>query len=266
MKVPEDILISVRDVVRGVDDDTEDPYGLLKSRLVSSYTQTKWQLAIMLLDMPDLGDQRPSALMEKMMSLLSAGEKPGVLFQNFFVDTGASWSVGPLNLTSSRTGPFWRAHIPAWGARGLQVKLGDRKFSLSFIRVAVQMPILRNDFLRHFWLLVDLAGGCVRVANMEPLAYAVGCVPHVVHGFSSGKQGFTGAVDGQFSSSFFTVLHPSSATARDAARYRDPGPANVCESTQAERGKAAGGSRRISEAGGGWHHQAVHKSLGISSS
>jgi hypothetical protein len=31
MKLPEDVLISVRDVVRAVTDDTEDPYGLLKS-------------------------------------------------------------------------------------------------------------------------------------------------------------------------------------------------------------------------------------------
>jgi hypothetical protein len=85
MKLPEDVLISVRDVVRAVLDDTKDPYGLLKSRLVSSYAQTKWQLANKLLDVPDLGDQRPSALMDKMMSLLPAGEKPGVLFQALYL-------------------------------------------------------------------------------------------------------------------------------------------------------------------------------------
>jgi hypothetical protein len=85
MKLPEDVLISVRDVVRAVTDDTEDPYGLLKSRLVSSYAQTKWQLANKLLDVPDLGDQRPSALMDKMMSLLPAGEKPGILFQALYL-------------------------------------------------------------------------------------------------------------------------------------------------------------------------------------
>jgi hypothetical protein len=66
MKLPEDVLISVRDVMRAVTDDTEDPYGLLKSRLVSSYAQTKWQLANKLLDVPALGDQRPSVLMDKM--------------------------------------------------------------------------------------------------------------------------------------------------------------------------------------------------------
>jgi hypothetical protein len=52
MKLPEDVLISVRDIVRAVTDNTEDLYGLLKSRLVSSYAQTKWQLANKLLDVP----------------------------------------------------------------------------------------------------------------------------------------------------------------------------------------------------------------------
>jgi hypothetical protein len=85
MKLPEDVLISVRDVVRAVTDDTDDPYSMLKSRLVSSYAQTKWQLANKLLDVPDLGDQRPSALMDRMMSLLPAGEKPGVLFQALYL-------------------------------------------------------------------------------------------------------------------------------------------------------------------------------------
>jgi hypothetical protein len=85
MKLPENVLISVRDVVRAVTDDTVDPYGMLKDRLVSSYAQTKWQLANKLLDVPDLGDQRPSALMDKMMSLLPVGEKPGVLFQALYL-------------------------------------------------------------------------------------------------------------------------------------------------------------------------------------
>jgi hypothetical protein len=81
IELPEDVLISVRDVVRAVTDDTEDPYAMLKSRLVSSYAQTKWQLANKLLEVPDLGDQRPSSLIDKMMLLLPAGEKPGVLFR-----------------------------------------------------------------------------------------------------------------------------------------------------------------------------------------
>jgi hypothetical protein len=85
IKLPKDVLISVRDVVRAVTDDTEDTYSLLKSRLVSSYAQTKWQLANKLLDVPDLGDHRPSALMDRMMSLLPAGEKPGVLFQALYL-------------------------------------------------------------------------------------------------------------------------------------------------------------------------------------
>jgi hypothetical protein len=58
MKLPESVLASVKDVVRAVTDATADPYAELKARLVSSYTQSKWQLANRLLDHPDIGDMR----------------------------------------------------------------------------------------------------------------------------------------------------------------------------------------------------------------
>jgi hypothetical protein len=100
---------------------------------------------------------------------------------NFLVDTGASRTVWPFQSDKQPYGPILEgangAHIPAWGARRLHVKFGGQEFSFSFIRAAVQVPILGNDFLWRFWLLVDPAGGCVRAASMEPLAYAVDRVP-----------------------------------------------------------------------------------------
>jgi hypothetical protein len=70
---------------------------------------------------------------------------------NFLVDTGASRSVWPFQSNKKPYGPILEgangACIPAWGARGLHVKFGEREFSFSFIRAAVQVPILGNDFL-----------------------------------------------------------------------------------------------------------------------
>jgi hypothetical protein len=85
MKLPEQVLTSVKDVIRAVTDATEDPYMEIKKRLVSSYTQSKWQLANKLLDYPDIGDMRPSMLMDNMLSLLPPGDQPGTLFQAMFL-------------------------------------------------------------------------------------------------------------------------------------------------------------------------------------
>jgi hypothetical protein len=82
---------------------------------------------------------------------------------DFLVDTGASRSVWPFQSSKQSYGPILEgadgARIPAWGARGLRVRFGKQEFSFSFIRAAVQVPILGNDFLPHFRLLVDPAGG-----------------------------------------------------------------------------------------------------------
>jgi hypothetical protein len=77
MKLPEQVLTSVKDVIRAVTDTMEDPYMEIKKRLVRSYTQSKWQLTNRLLDHPDIGDS--------MLSLLSPGDQPGTLFQAMFL-------------------------------------------------------------------------------------------------------------------------------------------------------------------------------------
>jgi hypothetical protein len=73
-KLPEAVISSVRDLVRVVDDTYTDAYEQLKSRLLSSFGQSKWQLFNKLIDHQDLGAHRPSALMDQMLTLLPAGE------------------------------------------------------------------------------------------------------------------------------------------------------------------------------------------------
>jgi hypothetical protein len=85
MKLPEDVLRSVRDLVQAVTDDTPDAYEQLKYRLLSSYGMSKWQLAGRIIDYAVAPDARPSSLLDGMLSLLPTGEQPGVIFMALFL-------------------------------------------------------------------------------------------------------------------------------------------------------------------------------------
>jgi hypothetical protein len=85
MKLPEEVLRSVRDLVQGVSDETTDAYEQLKYRLLSSYGMSKWQLAGRIIDFSVTPGSRPSTLLDGMMSLLPTGEQPGVLFMALFL-------------------------------------------------------------------------------------------------------------------------------------------------------------------------------------
>jgi hypothetical protein len=85
MKLPEDVLRSVRDLVQSVTDETRDAYDQLKYRLLSSYGMSKWQLAGRIIDYSVPADARPSTLLDGMMSLLPTGEQPGVIFMALFL-------------------------------------------------------------------------------------------------------------------------------------------------------------------------------------
>jgi hypothetical protein len=53
--------------------------------LLGSYGMTKWQMAYSLLDHPDLGDRRPSAMMAEMLSLRFQTTAPDSLFLALFL-------------------------------------------------------------------------------------------------------------------------------------------------------------------------------------
>jgi hypothetical protein len=85
MKLPMEVLKSVRSVIQTAPADGEDIYERLKSRLLSSHGRSKWKLANQLLDHPALGDNRPSALMDSMLAILPPGEQAGVVFLAMFL-------------------------------------------------------------------------------------------------------------------------------------------------------------------------------------
>ncbi len=61
-KLPVDVLISIKDIVRAINEDTENPHNLVKDRLLDTYKPSPWSLANKLLDSPEIGGGRPSTI------------------------------------------------------------------------------------------------------------------------------------------------------------------------------------------------------------
>jgi hypothetical protein len=88
MKLPEDVVMSVRALVSAIELDPvkqEESYTLIKEALMGSYGKTKWQMAYALLDHPDLGDRCPSAMMAEMLALRFKTSPPDSLFLALFL-------------------------------------------------------------------------------------------------------------------------------------------------------------------------------------
>jgi hypothetical protein len=88
MKLPQDVVMSVRALVSAIEADPvkqETSYTLIKEALMGSFGKTKWQMAYALLDHPDLGDRRPSAMMAEMLALRFETTPPDSLFLALFL-------------------------------------------------------------------------------------------------------------------------------------------------------------------------------------
>jgi hypothetical protein len=82
--LPQNLLPAIRDLLPAILEDN-NPYEVLKGRLIQSYGPTTWQLCNKLIDHPGLGDSRPSQLMNEMQALLPPGEHAGLLFQALYL-------------------------------------------------------------------------------------------------------------------------------------------------------------------------------------
>jgi hypothetical protein len=67
-KLPEEVAVSISDLLETAMT-LDDPYEQLKARIISAYGVSKYQRANDLLDMPALGDTKPSILMAKMLAI-----------------------------------------------------------------------------------------------------------------------------------------------------------------------------------------------------
>jgi hypothetical protein len=68
--LPSEVLAAVHDLTRDITAATPQPYLQLKEALLSRFTVSPLQQCFQLLDMPPLGDRRPSALFSEMQALL----------------------------------------------------------------------------------------------------------------------------------------------------------------------------------------------------
>jgi len=62
------------------------PYAALKARLLEVYQPDVWEQASKILHFRELGDQKPTQLMDEMLALLPPEEVPGILFKQVFLD------------------------------------------------------------------------------------------------------------------------------------------------------------------------------------
>jgi hypothetical protein len=88
MQLPKDVVMSIRSLVSAIEADPvkqEESYTLMKQALLGSYGKTKWQMAYALLDHPELGDCRPSAMMAEMLALRYETTAPDSLFSALFL-------------------------------------------------------------------------------------------------------------------------------------------------------------------------------------
>ena len=79
-RLPEAVMMSCRTLLAEITPDTEDAYEQLKEQLTVNFGKTRWQRGFAILDHPDLGDRRPSAMMTEMLALLPPDTVPELLF------------------------------------------------------------------------------------------------------------------------------------------------------------------------------------------
>lgn len=82
-RLPSHVADHVEDMM--IEVPTNQPYEMLKARLLEVYAMSNFQRAETLFNTPDLGDMKPSTLLTNMTALLPAGEKPGFLFHYLYM-------------------------------------------------------------------------------------------------------------------------------------------------------------------------------------
>jgi hypothetical protein len=107
----------------------------------------------------------------------TADGPPGRLFYlvdslsgiRFLVDSGAAFSVLPHQSGEAASGPALRgadgSRIACWGRRTTAAMFGGRRFQWNFLLAAVAFPIIGSDFMSHFNLVLDFAGGVLSSSN-----------------------------------------------------------------------------------------------------
>jgi len=117
-KLPEDVMLSCRSLLGEITPDDDDAYERLRDRLTTSFGKTIWQRGFALLDHPDLGDRRPSTMMDQMLALLPHGQAPEVVFFCLFLRRLPASMRDQLASANHRTAAAMAEHADCiWDAR-----------------------------------------------------------------------------------------------------------------------------------------------------
>jgi len=82
--ITEDTVEQIKDLLRNADS-MADPYAALKNELIRLCSPNVLEQLNGIVFAPELGGQPPSQLMNKLLSMLPAGEAPGLLFKHHFI-------------------------------------------------------------------------------------------------------------------------------------------------------------------------------------
>ena len=119
MKLPCDVVVTVRDLVNIMAPDTPDAYEQLKARLTDSYAKTRWTQVFALLDLPTLGDRGPTHLLNEMLGLMpDDSNKDSTLFLGLFLRRLPTSMRDHLAAANHRTAAAMAKHADMlWDAR-----------------------------------------------------------------------------------------------------------------------------------------------------
>jgi hypothetical protein len=94
----------------------DDPYGELEAKLTASFQKSPWQRTFELLDMPDLGDRRPSVLMDAMLALLKTPADMAAAANRLFDSRPQGATVTAMSSARAGRSPSLarRNRSPAW--------------------------------------------------------------------------------------------------------------------------------------------------------
>ncbi len=105
--LPTDICSSI-DSLAEINENTKDAYKQLKALLMSRYTMDRWARAFEVHKFPEIGNMKPSEMMQQMKALLPPDSAVGMYFMAAFLLRLPADMIAILFLKISKTVTRWR--------------------------------------------------------------------------------------------------------------------------------------------------------------
>ncbi len=83
--LPTEVCSNINDSLEEIDKNAADAYEQLKALLVFRYTKDRWARVFELLKFPEIGDMKPSDMMQQMKALLPTDSRPCMYYMASFL-------------------------------------------------------------------------------------------------------------------------------------------------------------------------------------